>query len=232
MEQNNTPEKTQVYNLIILDKSGSMECIRQEAVNGYNETLGTIKAAQKKHADTQEHFVSLAAFCGCGIEMIYDKTPINEAKKLTVKQYEPCCGTPLFDAIGITIKQLKKDIENNEDAAVLVTVITDGGENASREWDGPAVKALIEHCKEDGWMISFIGAGDGVIHIATSISITNTVLWEQTAKGTAEVFANENDAQTRYYDKMAAPCCSCAPIADRKKMRKQFSEEYYDKDKK
>ena len=229
MEQNNTPEKTQVYNLIILDKSGSMECIRQEAVNGYNETLGTIKAAQKKHADTQEHFVSLAAFCSCGIDMIYDKTPINEAKKLTVKQYEPCCGTPLFDAIGITIKQLKKDIENNEDAAVLVTVITDGGENASREWDGPAVKALIEHCKEDGWMISFIGAGDGVIHIATSISITNTVLWEQTAKGTAEVFANENDAQTRYYDKMAAPCCSCAPIADRKKMRKQFSNEYYDK---
>ena len=232
MEQNNTPEKTQVYNLIILDKSGSMECIRQEAVNGYNETLGTIKAAQKKHTDTQEHFVSLAAFCSCGIDMIYDKTPINEAKKLTVKQYEPCCCTPLFDAIGITIKQLKKDIENNEDAAVLVTVITDGGENASREWDGPAVKALIEHCKEDGWMFSFIGAGDGVIHIATSISITNTVLWEQTAKGTAEVFANENDAQTRYYDKMAAPCCSCAPIADRKKMRKQFSEEYYDKDKK
>ena len=232
MDKKNTPAKTQVYNLVILDKSGSMECIRQEAVNGYNETLGTIKAAQKKHADTQEHFVSLAAFCGCGIEMIYDKTPITEAKKLTVKQYEPCCCTPLFDAIGKTIKQLKKDIESVEDAAVLVTIITDGEENASKEWTGHAVKALIEHCKEEGWMFSFIGAGDDVIHIATTISITNTVLWEQTEKGTAEVFANENAAQDRFYDKMATCCSPCMAPSERKKMRKQFSEEYYDKDKK
>ena len=232
MEKTNTPAKTQVFNLVILDKSGSMECIRKEAVNGYNETLGTIKAAQLKHLDTQEHFVSLAAFCGCGIDMIYDKTPIAEAEKLTLKQYDPCCCTPLFDAIGKTIKQLKKDIEKIEDAAVLVTIITDGEENASKEWTGPAVKALIENCKEDGWMFSFIGAGEDIIHIATTISITNTVLWEQTSKGTADVFANENDAQSRYYDKMAAPCCATASVADRKKMRKQFSEEYYDKDKK
>ena len=233
MEQNNTTAKTQVYNLVILDKSGSMECIRKEAVNGYNETLGTIKAAQLKHMDTQEHFVSLAAFCGCGIDMIYDKTPIKDAEKLTYKQYEPCCCTPLFDAVGSTIKQLKKDIEKEEDAAVLVTIITDGEENASKEWSGPAVKALIEHCKEEGWMFSFIGAGEDVIKIATKISITNTVLWEQTAQGTADVFANENSAQTRYYDKMANVCTAspCMAPEDRKKMRKKFSEEYYDKDK-
>lgn len=72
-----TTAKTQVYNLVILDKSGSMESIRKEAVDGYNETLGTIRAAQLKHLDTQDHFVSLAAFCGCGVEMIYDKTPIK-----------------------------------------------------------------------------------------------------------------------------------------------------------
>ncbi|MBQ7421611.1 MAG: VWA domain-containing protein [Prevotella sp.] len=234
MEQNNTPIKTQVYNLVILDKSGSMECIRKEAVNGYNETLGTIKAAQLKHMDTQEHFVSLAAFCGCGIDMIYDKTPIKDAEKLSVKQYEPCCCTPLFDAVGSTIKKLKKDIEKVEDAAVLVTIITDGEENASHEWTGAAVKALIDHCKEEGWMFSFIGAGEDVIKIATKISITNTVLWEQTAKGTEDVFANENAAQTRYYDKMADACAAspCMPTEDRKKMRKKLSEEYYDKDKK
>lgn len=234
MEQNNTPVKTQVFNLVILDKSGSMECIRKEAVNGYNETLGTIKAAQLKQMDTQEHFVSLAAFCGCGIDMIYDKTPIKDAEKLTFKQYEPCCSTPLFDAVGSTIKTLKKDVEKAEDAAVLVTIITDGEENASKEWTGPAVKALIDHCKDDGWMFSFIGAGEDVIKIATKISITNTVLWEQTAKGTEDAFAKENAAQTRYYDKMAKACASapCMPTADRKKMRKKLSEEYYDKDKK
>lgn len=210
MEKTNTPAKTQVYNLVILDKSGSMECIRKEAVNGYNETLGTIKAAQLKHL-TQEHFVSLAAFCGCGIDMIYDKTPIAEAEKLTLKQYDPCCCTPLFDAIGKTIKQLKKDIEKIEDAAVLVTIITDGEENASKEWTGPAVKALIENGKEDGWMFSFIGAGEDIIHIATTISITNTVLWEQTAKGTTDVFVNENDAHPATTTKWPHPAAP-APL--------------------
>ena len=47
----NTALKTQVYNLVILDKSGSMESIRKEAIDGYNETLGTIRAAQLKHLE-------------------------------------------------------------------------------------------------------------------------------------------------------------------------------------
>ena len=49
-----------------MDRSGSMETIKKEAIDGYNETLGTIKAAQLKYLDTQDHFISLAAFCGCG----------------------------------------------------------------------------------------------------------------------------------------------------------------------
>ena len=232
MQNPTTLPTTSVYNLVILDKSGSMESIRKEAIDGYNETLGTIRAAQLKHMDTQRHFVSLAAFCDCGIDMIYDKVPIKDADKLTKENYEPCCCTPLFDAIGKTVKKLKADIKDIEDAAVLVTVITDGYENSSKEWTWPAVKALIEECKEDGWMFSFIGAGEDVVKVASTISITNTVVWEQTVEGTKEVFANENDAQSRFYDKMAAPCCASASVSDKKRMRRQFSQEYYDKNKK
>ena len=164
--------------------------------------------------------------------MIYDKTPLKDAEKLTRKQYEPCCCTPLFDAIGKTVKKLKSDIKDIEDAAVLVTIITDGYENSSKEWTGPAIKKLIDDCKEEGWMFSFIGAGKDIVKVASTISVTNTVVWEKTAKGTAAMFKNENRAQTRFYNKMAAPICASAPITDRKKMRKRFSEEYYDKDKK
>ena len=230
-KKNDTPIKTQVYNLVILDKSGSMESIRKEAIDGYNETLGSIRAAQLKHLDTQDHFVFLAAFCDCGIDMIYDKTPIKDAEKLTWEKYDPCCCTPLFDAIGKTVKKIKKDTKDVEDAAVLVTIITDGYENSSKEWTGPMVKKLIDECKEEGWMFSFIGAGEDVVKVATTISITNTVVWEQTSEGTAEMFENENGARDRFLDKIAAPCCYGAPVADRKKMRKQFSEEYYNDDK-
>ena len=132
-------KKTQIYNLVILDKSGSMESIRKEAIDGYNETLGSIKSTQLKFMDTQEHYVSLAAFCDCGIDMIYDMTPIKDAEKLTKEKYDPCCRTPLFDAIG------------------------------------KAVAKLIDECKEEGWMFSFIGAGEDVVKVATTISITNTI---------------------------------------------------------
>lgn len=227
-----TTVKTQVYNLVVLDKSGSMESIRKEAVDGYNETLGTIRAAQLKHLDTQEHFVSLAAFCGCGIEMIYDKTPIKDADKLKPEQYEPCCRTPLFDAIGSTIKRLKHDIKDIEDAAVLVTIITDGQENASTEWTGSAIKKLIDECKQDGWMFAFIGAGEEVLQVASTISITNTVNWQKTHQGTQIMFSVSNEASGRFYDKMAAADSKHASIEDRRRFRRQFAEEYFDRDKK
>ena len=225
----NTPTKTQVYNLVILDKSGSMESIRTEAINGYNETLGSIKATQLKFLDTQEHFVSLAAFCDCGIDMIYDMTPIKDAEKLTKEKYDPCCCTPLFDAIGKTVKTLKKKIADVEDAAVLVTIITDGYENSSKEWDAKGVSKLIEECKEDGWMFSFIGAGEDVIKVATTISITNTMVWENTSEGTKKMFDEENEARERYcmeYNSLIDPCMS---VSEKKVTRKKLSAEYYKK---
>lgn len=222
-------KKTQVYNLIILDKSGSMESIRTAAINGYNETLGAIKVAQLKHNDTQEHFISLVAFCGCGVNMIYDCTPINETTKLTKNKYNPCCSTPLYDAIGTTVKALSKKTDALEDAAVLVTIITDGEENASTEWSGQAVKALIDERKQEGWMFSYIGADHDVESVAASISITNTVVWDKSEAGTTAVIDNENDARNRFYDKVEKCYEVCAVVEDRKAMRKQFAEEYYKK---
>lgn len=234
--KNESTAKTRVYNIIILDKSGSMNSIRKEAIDGCNETIGSIRAAQKRHHDTQEHYISLAAFCECGIDMIYDKTPINEAETLTWEKYSPCCMTPLFDAIGNTVKRMEtytKSIEEFVETSVLVTIITDGYENASKEWNSLEVKKLIEACKEQGWMFSFIGASEDIVNVATHISITNTVLWEQTSKGTEKIFENENLARDRFYDKMAYSFCreSASPM-ERREMKKRFAKEYYDKEKK
>lgn len=225
--KNNENIKTQVFNLVILDKSGSMETIRKEAIDGYNETLGSIRAAQLKYWDTQEHFVSLAAFCSCGIDMIYDKTPIKDAEKLTWEKYDPCCSTPLFDAIGKTVKKMKRDTKHIADAAVVVTIITDGAENDSVEWTEISVKKLIEECKKEGWVFSFIGAGEDIIQIATTISITNTMLWEQTSEGTAKMFDNENQARNLFYDNLCFYAPSKASKEEIRKQRIRFAENYY-----
>ena len=224
-------KKTQVYNLIILDKSGSMESIRKAAIDGYNETLGSIKSAQLKYLDTQEHYISLAAFCGCGVDMIYDCIPVKDAEKLTKAKYNPCCMTPLYDAIGTSIKTLEKKTADIEDVAVLVTIITDGMENASHEWTGPAIKKLIDERKEEGWMFSYIGADHDVESVAASISITNTVVWTKTVEGTGAVIDNENCARMRFFSKMDAMCEPTASVEEKKRLRKKFAEEYYNKQK-
>ena len=230
-----TAKKTPIYNLVILDKSGSMEAIRTEAINGYNETLGSIKATQLKFMDTQEHFVSLAAFCNCGIDMIYDMTPIKDAEKLTREQYDPCCRTPLFDAIGKTVKELKRKTAETEGAAFLVTIITDGYENASKEWDSKSVGKLIDSCKEEGWMFSFIGAGEDVVKVASKISITNTMVWENTSEGTEVMFSTENQARMRFCEDLDVEMCSCDHIPsplEKKVLFRTLADNYYKEDKK
>ena len=229
-----TAKKTPIYNLVILDKSGSMEAIRTEAINGYNETLGSIRATQLKFMDTQEHFVSLAAFCDCGVDMIYDMTHIKDAEKLTKEKYDPCCSTPLFDAIGKTVKELKRKTADIEGAAFLVTIITDGYENSSKEWNSKSVGKLIDSCKEEGWMFSFIGAGEDVVKVASKISITNTMVWENTSEGTEVMFSTENKARMRFCEDLDLQVCACdmAPTAAEKRdMFKKLADNYYKEEK-
>lgn len=225
--------KAQIYNLIILDRSGSMETIKKEAIDGYNETLGTIKAAQLKYLDTQEHFISLAAFCGCGVDLIFDKVSAKDAEKLTADKYDPCCSTPLYDAIGSTCKQLKKHIKDDPNANVVVTIITDGCENSSQEWSGKAVKELIENLKEEGWMFSFIGSEYNAKELAMQISITNTIQWTKTSEGTEAMFENENCARSRHYDRLNdlnKP--GAAPMSDEelRENKKKLSRNYFNKE--
>ena len=127
--------KTKIYNLIILDESGSMQSIKSETINGFNETIKTIKAAQKEH-ENQEHFVTLVTFNGAACKTIYDKVSADKIKKINAFGYRPNCSTPLYDAIGLSVTNLKHYLINKTEYTVLVTIITDGEENASKEFKG------------------------------------------------------------------------------------------------
>lgn len=63
--------KTRIFNLIILDESGSMQSIKQGAINGMNETVKSINEAQKKHEE-QERVVTLVTFNSSAVKTIYD----------------------------------------------------------------------------------------------------------------------------------------------------------------
>ena len=164
--------KTRIFNLIILDESGSMHSIKTAAVNGMNETLQSISNAQKKH-ENQEHVVTLVSFNSVEIKTIYDCVPACEARELTEKDYNPSCSTPLYDAMGQALTKLRPKVESED--KVLVTVITDGEENSSSEYSGKAIKALVDELKGCGWVFAYIGANQDVEKVAATISITNSM---------------------------------------------------------
>ena len=228
METNNeTKTKTQIYNLIILDKSGSMSSIARAAIAGFNETVGGIRSAQERFKDTQEHFVSLMIFCNCEKRLVYDKVPVAEVKELTEKEYQPCCCTPLYDAMGLSINALFNDIKDKEDATAMVTVITDGMENASKEYSGKAIKALVERMKDqEGWNFAYIGTNQDVEAVSASLNIDNHMTFEDDDAGMRKAWEKERKSKMVMYGRlsMEAMAMPCMGAAERKLYRAQANK--------
>lgn len=197
---------SKIYNLIIIDESGSMHSIRKETIDSVNETVQTIRAAQKKHRD-QEHFVTLVTF-NDDVKTVYECVSVDKVVELTAETYSPCCCTALYDAMGVSLNALRKKVDDAD--KVLVTVVTDGCENSSREYSGKAVKALVDELKAKGWVFAYIGANQDVEAVAAAISITNVMSFEATSDGTADMSAKLDDARLRLFDRMAGNCFSAA----------------------
>jgi len=204
-------ETKRIYNLIILDESGSMDTIKRQAVNGFNETVQTVKAAQAKHEE-QEHFVSLVTFNSDAIRTVYDKVAVSTIGLLDEKTYSPNCCTPLYDAMGISLSTLKYSVGKKD--TVLVTIITDGEENSSSEFTGQVVKKLVEELKERGWVFTYIGTNQDVKKVAATISVTNVMSFDYSAQGTHQMFEKESRVRSRFFDRISECKCASAPTDD------------------
>lgn len=218
--------KTKIFNVMILDKSGSMSSIAHQAVTGVNETLASIRNQQLKNPE-QDNYVTLVAFCGCELKTIYDQVPIAEVKDLTERDYRPCCVTPLYDAIGTTITRIHQ-LALDDNTAVAVTVITDGYENASREYTHQAIQSLIGTYKEEGWLFAYIGADHDVEAVAYSLHIDNAMRFEKTKEGTMNMFVRNSRSRARWAHRMMA-CMQepCGSIAEKRSRLKDASSDFF-----
>ena len=235
MEKETKQTKTQVFNVIILDKSGSMEHIRQAAVDGFNETLNGIKKAQEKFADTQDHFVSLLTFCDCEKKYVFDKVHVSEARSLTMKDYQPCCCTPLYDAMGFTLTSMRNHVRSIEDSVVGVTIITDGLENSSKEYTGSAVKQLVEELKGEGWTFTYMGANQDSVEVAFNLSIRNARNFDYTVQGTMAGMAKDSSTRMNFFSRLAqfkedADCCDAMPAEERLARYSAMADEAFDEE--
>ena len=194
-------KKHQVHNLIILDESGSMEPIKKTIIQGFNELVQTIQGIEKQFPE-QEHFISFVSFNGLGQKLLHFIDPVNKLEQIDDKSYNPDASTPLFDAMGFSINKLKQSLQEQTDYNVLVTVLTDGDENASKEFSGNDIKKLVEELKQNRWTFTYIGTDHDVEKIAASLSINNTMVFEKNDSDIKRMFLKEQSARTKYSQKI------------------------------
>lgn len=230
MEQTNN--KTKVYNVIIMDRSGSMWDIQKPAIQGFNEVLGGVKAAQTKYAETQAQHITLVLFDSSSIDEVYWNADPAVAERLTEETYVPGACTPLYDAMGRTLNKLEKELRKDKNHSVIVTVITDGLENSSEEYSGAAIKALVEHLKDDGWSFAYMGTDHDVHGVSVSLSITNVVKFEKTEAETMRSFQKERRARDRWFQEENDYFMCCPEASDEEKIRvkKERAARYYQED--
>lgn len=131
--------------ICVVDRSGSMKKIKDDAIGGFNSFL----ASQKEVPGSAS--LTLVLFDN-HYDLIHNNVPIQDVKELDDKTYVPRGTTALFNAIGKTIDdigiRLANTTEDERPNKILFIILTDGDENASRFYDQEKINHMISHQTE------------------------------------------------------------------------------------
>jgi len=158
------PNLTHLY--FLLDRSGSMQTIVDDTVGGFDAFIA------EQRTSPGECRVTLAQFDD-HYEEVYADRPIADVPSLVL---QPRGTTALLDSIGRLVTDAGQRLaalpEDQRPGTVVVGIMTDGMENASREWAHPQVKQLIEKQTQDyQWQFLYLGADQDAIEVGMSIGV-------------------------------------------------------------
>lgn len=204
--------------VFILDRSGSMSGLESDTIGGFNSMLKKQKELDGECRITTVLFDNF-------YELLHDRIDIRAVNPMTEREYFVRGSTALLDAIGMTISKLagvqKNTAEEYRAENVMFVIITDGAENASREYTAERVKAMIEHEKEKyGWEFIFLGANIDAVETAGrfGISADRAADYVPDAEGTALNFQVMSQAVSAFRQTSAMPQAPLAAIhSDMKK---------------
>ena len=131
----------------VLDESYSMMKVAHDTVDGFNDYMETLKK------DPSQTIMYLMTFNSENVGVPYNFEDLSEVSELDILDYRPDGNTPLLDAVGSTIKETEKflEVSNLNDPQVLVTIMTDGWENASRAYTHESITQMISEKELLGW---------------------------------------------------------------------------------
>ncbi|GAB3570177.1 hypothetical protein GCM10027578_26010 [Spirosoma luteolum] len=190
-----------VHNLIVLDQSGSMHALTDAVLAGFDEVLHTIRTAQETEP-TQAQFVSLVTFGSRTINTLIASQPVAHVRPLDPAQYRPHGSTPLYDALGHSLLRLERQLDGQGAHTALITVITDGMENASTDYSGPEIKRLIERLtRQHDWVFTYMGANHAVDEVAGSLAIQAHLTFTSDRAGLRDMFRKDSSSRAAFYKK-------------------------------
>lgn len=155
--------------VFILDKSGSMSGLEKDTIGGYNSLM------EKQRKLDGECVITTVLFDN-RYELLHDRIDLRAVAPITEKEYFVGGATALLDAVGRTIHKIAAVQEHTAEEyraeKVMFVIITDGEENASREYSAAQVKELIKRQKERyGWEFVFLGANIDAVETAGRFGI-------------------------------------------------------------
>jgi uncharacterized protein YegL len=185
----------------IIDRSGSMYAIKDDAIGGFNTFLKTQKELPGEATLTLVQFDT-------EYEMVHENSPLQDVPELNDSTFSPRGMTALHDAIGRTIdtvgKRLKNMPDENRPAKVIVSILTDGEENSSREFNLSTIKEMIEHQRSKySWEFIFLGANQDAFAEAGKIGINihDTVNFAATGAGIRSAYTHTSGTIAEYRTK-------------------------------
>ncbi|MDP9049547.1 MAG: VWA domain-containing protein [Acidobacteriota bacterium] len=172
---------------IILDRSGSMQSVREATISGFNQF---IRSQRELPGDVS---VKLVQFDD-QYDVVFN-LPLPEVPELTQDLFVPRGMTALFDAQGRTIAALGEELaalpESERPTNVIVMTLTDGLENASKQYGIAQIAAMVKHQTEVyKWNFVFLGANQDAIHTGALMAIpaASSLTYRSSRSGTAGAF--------------------------------------------
>lgn len=195
-ENARTAKSSHAY--ILLDRTGSMSSIWEEAlgsVNAFAEGLGKPEGGDDR--------LTLAVFdhqAGLQFDVLRRSVLAGNWQNVTSAEASPRGMTPLFDAIARIVALAEAD---RPERAILV-IMTDGAENASQEVTRDGVKAALERARAKGWEVVFLGAEFARFSDAEAVGVGAGQTMAMSKEGLGRSMRNLAAKSRNYFD-AAAP---------------------------
>lgn len=202
-EVNAGPVQMKHYVVFLLDRSGSMKRVQEEAIETFNHQVAKTQAglAGQEHINTE---VSLVTFGSRVDEPEIWCRPLAEMEPFPAEDYEPSGMTAMYDAVGYAIQRLRQQPDiDDKNTSVLMFIMSDGIENNSKNYGASHISAMVREMQAtERWTFVYEGANQDLATVQDQVNIEagNFLQWNADGAGLRQMTITKDMASQQYYD--------------------------------